>query len=93
METASVREWRIDRERAAERKHRLRAGEREGERREGELKRLGSNSPPGGCADWQKATAEGGRRWEGREGGGGGDRMVKLREEVETERVALCDKK
>lgn len=67
-----MREWRIDRERAAERKHRLRAGEREGERREGELKRLGSNSPPGGCADWQKATAEGGRRWEGREGGGGG---------------------
>lgn len=39
-------------------------------------KRLGSNAlpypPGGGCADWQKATAEGGRRSGGRQGGWGG---------------------
>lgn len=38
-------------------------------------KRLGSNAlpypPGGGCADWQKATAEGGRRSGGRQGGEG----------------------
>lgn len=38
-------------------------------------KRLGSNAlpypPGGGCADWQKATAEGGRRSGGRQAGEG----------------------
>lgn len=102
METACVRERRIDREPPAERKHGLRASERE--RREGRFEeaRIKHPSPPGGdvlTGRKRPPREEGGRKagWEGGRKGGdweGQNRMVKRREEVETEsQSAPCDKK
>lgn len=102
METVSAREWRIDRERAAEREHSEGEKGERGRAEEAWIKHTPPSPPslparPGDVLTGRKRPPreEGGRKG-GREEGGnweGQNRRVKLSEEVETERVSLCDRK